>query len=264
MAIHENRLAKKIVIWARRPETRKLCREQPWCDEVYGSNAKAVKGSDFVAICAPVTVIPDLAAAIAPHLAGGTIVTDVGSTKEYICNACEAALPEDVFFVGSHPMAGSEKSGPEHASSQLFSDLPCLITPLAKTPPQAINTVQDFWEKVGMHLHQLDPESHDAIAAQISHLPHLLAIGLCYYLSDKDSSLKFYAGNGLRDTTRIASGNTELWRGILSENRHAILKAMDQFSSIWDHLRNLLSEPESPALLEVLQQAKTYRDTLEG
>ena len=263
MAVHERHLAKKIVVWARRQATRQQCQAQAWCDGAYADTSEAVRDADCVAICAPVTVIPDLIEAIAPHVSPNTLVTDVGSTKENISKLGQAALPEGAHFVGSHPMAGSEKSGLEHASAQLFSGLPCLITPLPETAQQATQTIRSFWEQLGMSVHTLDPVSHDAAIAHVSHLPHLLAASLCQHLAQQDPKWTPYTGSGLRDTTRIAAGSPELWQGIVNENRQAILEAMEAFDHTWAELRTVLSDPESSNLLAFLQRAQAYRKTLE-
>lgn len=263
MAARQRQLAKKIVIWARSTSTRQHCLQQTWCDQAPDTPAEAVRQAQLVVVCAPVNIIPDLVTTTAAHLSAHTLVTDVGSTKKHICQHCQATLPPGTHFVGSHPMAGSEKNGQEHATATLFTKRPCLITPLPQTDPAALQTIRRFWEQLDMRVHTLDPASHDTIIAHISHLPHLLAFSLCHHLADQAPQWNDYVGQGLRDTTRIAASNPKLWQSILHANHPAILKTIDAFDQTWQHLRTLLNDPTSPALHEFLQRAQAYRNNLE-
>jgi cyclohexadieny/prephenate dehydrogenase len=220
-----------------------------------------VKGSDLVILCAPVEIIPSLVKTISPALKEDCIVTDVGSTKETLCNECMEVIPEKVTFVGSHPMAGSEKSGLENATSNLFENRSCFITPIAEKTP-AIEMVIRFWEALGMSCICVSPEEHDAIAAHISHLPHLLASVLCAYLSDKNHLWKSFAGTGLMDTTRIASGSPDIWDSIIRQNIAEIELSLEGFQKELKKLDSLIKNRDYEAIRSFLVKGKEFRDSL--
>ena len=235
-------------------------RDQPWCDAVAESPEEAVRGAGLVVIAAPVDRIVPLIRQIAPHLAPGTVVTDVGSVKGEIARLGHAALGERTHFVGSHPMAGSEKTGWEHASAGLFERRTCFVTPLEESHPPAVAAVVQFWHELGGEPVTLSPDRHDEIVAHISHLPQVLASSLCAFLAKKDPAWRNYGGGGLRDTTRIAASDPALWRTILEQNRDEVLRALRQYQ---DELQSLQAAVSNRDWLEVtarLERGKAYRD----
>lgn len=252
-------LCRRTAVWSRRPETRLKCETQPWCDAVFADAGDAVAEADFVVACTPVDTIVPLFAQIAPRLAHGTLVTDVGSTKSLICRHARAALPEKVAFVGSHPMAGSEKTGLEHADPELFQGRACFVTPLVDTPAADVERVARFWKALGMEVATTTPEAHDEIAAHVSHLPHLFASAYCAYLSTRDPNWIHFAGPGLRDTTRVAAGDPALWKAIALQNREEILRALDGFQRELDQLRAALHNNQPFPLQHLLERGRDYR-----
>ena len=252
--------AQRIVLWARRPETRLKLRKQPWCDAVADSPEDAVKNASLVVIAAPVDHIVALTQQIAPHLTPGTIVTDVGSVKGEISRLGHIALGTRGHFVGSHPMAGSEKTGWEHSSEKLFERRPCFVTPLAHTDARATETVVRFWHDLGAEVVTIAPDAHDEIVAHISHLPQVLASTLCASLAKKNPAWRNYAGGGLRDTTRIAASDPTIWRAILEQNRDEVLRALSQFEDELHAFRSALSNRDYVELAARLERAKAYRD----
>jgi prephenate dehydrogenase len=253
-------LAQRIVVWARRPEVRLKLRDQPWCDTVAETPEAAAAGAGLVVIAAPVDKIVELARLIAPHVPAGAIVTDVGSVKGEICRLGHAALDQHAHFVGSHPMAGSEKNGWEHADPDLFAGRACFVTPLEKTDPAAIKTVVKFWQDLGAEVATLDPDAHDEIVAHISHLPQVLASTLCAFLAKKNPAWRNFAGGGLRDTTRIAASNPQLWRTILEQNRDEVLRALRQFQDELQAMQASLSNRDWFDVIARLERGKAYRD----
>lgn len=264
MAIREKKLANSIHIWAHRETTRQKCRDKPWQDNVCETFEQAVKDADLVIICSPVEHIVGLTGDISPYLKKGALVTDVGSTKEEICHPCHTALSSDAYFVGAHPMAGSEKSGLEYADSMLFEGKPCFITPLPESVPHAVAAIQKFWQALGMHTHSVSPDVHDAIVASISHLPYLVAACLCKHVGAHHVDSLQYASSGFRDTTRVAGSNPFLWREIVEKNRKAILKDIISFEKELRELKAILQKEDKPALLQFLKKAKNCRDLFEG
>lgn len=263
MAVHRFSLAGRVQVWARRAESRLVCAEQPWCDRAFADPLASVRGSDLVVICTPVDRIVELVEQCAEELDPGCVVTDVGSTKSRICRQCAATMPDTAFFVGAHPMAGSEKSGLGHARPDLFDRCACLVTPLEETPDGAVDLVVRFWRALGMEVTTLSPEKHDEIVAHISHLPHLLASVLCRQLSRKPLLWQAFAGKGFADTTRIAAGSPDIWRSIFEENREELLRAINGFESELAEMRSLLHNKEWPRIRQLLEKGKQYREELQ-
>ena len=258
-AVRAAGLAKRIVLWARRPETRAALRGQPWCDAAPDTPEEAVAGASLVVIASPVDQIAALAARIAPALPAGTLVTDVGSVKAEVCRGAAAALAERAVFVGAHPMAGSEKTGWEHSRADLFQGRACFVTPRPETPATALEAVAAFWRALGCRVTAVSPAEHDRIVAHISHLPQVAASALCAALAGQDPGWRDFAGGGLRDTTRIAGSDPELWRTILAQNRTEVLAALDLYLGELQGLRAALAEGDLAAVAEVLQRGRAYR-----
>lgn len=261
-AARETRLAEGIIVWARRPEVREACSARAWCDGVTSTPEEAVKDADLVVVCTPVAAIAPLIKSIAPKLSPNAIVTDVGSTKSLVCRESARALDGHAIFVGSHPMAGSEKQGLEHSRANLFTHRPCLVTPLADTDPEAVEKVVRFWKGLEMHVSTLSPEKHDEVVAHISHLPHLLASALCVALASADSSWSAYAGAGLRDTTRVAAGSTPMWTAICEQNREEILRSLNHFEDALHQVKMALENQDMFQLQHLLEVGRKYRQTL--
>ena len=263
MAVKERGLAARVVTWSRRPESRAKCLNQSWCDAVFDSPEKAVVGSDLVVICTPVQTIVPLLVQIRPALDAEALITDVGSTKSLICREARSALEgHSATFLGAHPMAGSEQAGMEHAQSDLFENAACILTPLDDASAEAIAKLSAFWDALGMTVSTVSPEKHDEIVAHVSHLPHLLASTLCGYLAAQDDTWRTLGGGGLRDTTRIASGDPQLWKQILEQNSDEVVRAIEGFEQQLHHLKTALLNQDSLGVIAQLERGKTYRDQL--
>ncbi len=252
-------LSPRIVLWARRPEARLALREQPWCDAVADTPEAAVAGASLVVIASPVDRIIPLLAQIAPHLAPGAIVTDVGSVKGEICRLGQAAVGRNAHFVGAHPMAGSEKTGWEHATADLFARRACFVTPLPETDPKATEAVVEFWRGLGCEVTTEHPDKHDEIVAHISHLPQVLASTLCAFLTKKDHRWRNHAGGGLRDTTRIAGSDPQLWRTILEQNHDEVLRALAGFEDELHAFKAALANRDYLDVTARLERGQAYR-----
>lgn len=259
-AIRLRSLCKRLTCHARNAATRTQC--ETLCDAVYEHPEDATTKADLIIACAPVDIIPQLVARIAPTLKPGALITDVGSTKAHLCEVCTQALPNTVNFIGSHPMAGSEKQGLAHANAELFVNRPCILTPLASTPRNATSRLEHFWQTLGMHTHRMSPEAHDELVAHISHLPHLLAAMLCHSLSEKPTFWLPLSGQGLRDTTRVAGGDPSLWRAIFADNREALLGALATFKTHAETFEQALRTADWERLENLLETARHTRQTL--
>src|SRR5687767_5629913 len=194
----------KIVGYGHRRSTLETALKSGVVNEVYDDPAQAVRGADLVVLCTPVRTFPDLLRAIAADLEPGALVTDVGSTKRSVVESAEQILPTGVRFVGSHPMAGSEKRGVEFARADLFQGARCITTPTPRTHPDALEQAEAFWRMLGMQITRLSPAEHDRLVCDISHLPHAVAAAL---VSMQDEEALALAGRGFMDTTRVAGGD---------------------------------------------------------
>jgi cyclohexadieny/prephenate dehydrogenase len=227
-------LAGEVVITARSPETRARVRELGFADWVVDTAAEAVQGADCVILCVPVGAYSRVMAEIAPHLAPGAILTDVGSTKGSVIRDVTPLLPAGVHLVPAHPMAGTEYSGPDAGFATLFDGRYCIVTPTEATDAQALAKVREFWRRCGSMVETMDPVTHDKVVAIVSHLPHLIAFTICGTADDlseetRESVLKF-AASGFRDFTRIASSDVAMWRDVFLNNREAVLEMLARFT----------------------------------
>lgn len=254
-------LASRITVWARRPEVRAALAGQPWLDRVAETPEQAAADADLVVLAAPVDKIIDLDRQIAPRLRPGAIVTDVGSVKGPVCAAAAGhARANGAVFIGSHPMAGSEKTGWEHGTPTLFENRVTFVTPNPGTPAEALKTLADFWRGCGSTVVETPPERHDQIVAHISHLPQAAATSLACTLAGKDGQWRHLAGNGLRDTTRIAASDATMWVEIFQHNRGAVLQALAAYEQELAAFRSALERSDWPEIRARLEQGKAWRD----
>ena len=226
---------------------------------------EGVQGADLVFIATPVCSIPAMVAQIAPFLSPGAIVTDGGSVKEYVVEACEPLMPEGTFFVGGHPIAGTEHSGVEASFSTLYQGKRCIVTPTPRTDPAALAKVVEIWKLAGSTVPLMDPVQHDRVVGAISHLPHMVAYSLVNAVDGYDrfggELLSFTAG-GFRDFTRIASSDPVMWRDIALTNRDAILETMDFFAGYLAKLRAMVEAGDAAALESFFLNSKQKRDAI--
>jgi prephenate dehydrogenase len=217
----------------------------------------------YIFLCAPVQKNAEFLAKMSDFAGENCIITDVGSVK----NAIHEALPRKLapFFIGGHPMAGSEKSGYAHATAYLLENAYYILTPTTATDMRLVQEFREFISSLGAITMVLDYESHDFITAAISHLPHILASSLVNLVQDIDNderTMKTVAAGGFRDITRIASSSPIMWQQICLTNREQILKLIDLFIDSLKAARGLISASESQELFDFFQSAKDYRDSL--
>jgi prephenate dehydrogenase len=227
---------------------------------------EGVRGADLVFLATPVCTIADIVGRIAPHLAPGAIVTDGGSVKEEIVAACEPLMPDGTFFVGGHPIAGTEHSGVEAAFATLYENRRCILTPTGGTDPAALAVVAKMWEAAGSEVVLMDVHKHDRVLAAISHLPHMVAYSLVNAVGGYDrfdESILRYSAGGFRDFTRIASSDPAMWRDIALMNREAILEMIDFFAGSLAELRNHVTTSDSAGLQRFFANSKELRDGIE-
>lgn len=218
-----------------------------------------VRTADLVVVCTPVDLIPNQVREVAEAAKPGCLITDVGSTKAEIVAALRNKLPARVTFVGSHPMAGSEKKGSTFATADLFQNRVTIVTPTPETPAPAVNRVRELWERVGCRVATMTPEEHDRAVAFVSHLPHVVAAALAGAV---DPQLLAVSAGGFRDTTRVAGASAAIWEPIFRTNRGEVLAACAAYARRFAAFQTLLEADDGPGLIEWLNEGKRVRDAL--
>ncbi len=255
LVIKKKNLAQRVVGFSRRKETITRALKAGIIDE--GSQSlNIIKGADFVILATPVDVILDLAPKIAKIIGNEAIVTDVGSTKEKIVLKLDKVFKN---FIGSHPLAGSEKRGVANARPEIFQDSLCILTPTKKSKGAIVGKLKKFWKSTGARTVTLSPDKHDQVLGFVSHLPHAVAFSLMG--SVPKEHLKF-AASGLRDSTRIAGSDAEVWSEIFLSNQKNLLKSIEDFEKNILRFKSALKRRDKKALNLILAQAKKKREIL--
>jgi prephenate dehydrogenase len=233
------------------------------CDEITQDATEGVRGAQMVFISTPVCSIPSVVAEIAPFLSPGCIVTDGGSVKAALVSECERLMPPGCFFVGGHPIAGTEHSGAAASFATLYVGKRCILTPTKLTDPAALELVSRIWKVCSAVVCCMEPGHHDRIFAEISHLPHMVAYALVHAVGTADvegENVLSYSAGGFRDFTRIASSDPAMWRDISLMNREALLASIDGFSRSLAELRRRIDGRDPDGLAEFFTIAKQFRD----
>lgn len=261
LAIRKKRLAREVIGVFRRASTLKKALKAKAVTRATMSIGEGVKAADLIIVAAPVYSIPTLVKEAAKHAKKGAIITDVGSTKTWILDNVEKILKNSrsIYFVGSHPMAGSEHASVEFARADLLSGAPCIVTKDAKTDKAALKKVISFWASVGAKVKVLSPEAHDRSVSLVSHLPHIVAFALAGAVPEKELQ---YAAEGFKDTTRVASSDPELWADIFLTNSGEIAKAARLFKKYCKDILTAVESGDYPKTVSVLKRAKAKRDKL--
>ncbi len=220
---------------------------------------EAAGQASLLIFCTPVDRIVEGVRTAAANCQPGTLLTDTGSVKGSICRDLANGLPEKVTFIGSHPLAGSEKRGFEHAQPDLFQARVTVVTPDASTPGQELARLKRFWQSLGSTVIEMSAAEHDRVLALTSHLPHVAAAALVEMLP---AATRPFAASGFCDTTRIASGDPDLWCGILVENADEITNKIDTYIEKLTEFRACLTGRDHAGLNNLLEVAKTNRDSL--
>ena len=262
LALTERQLIDRLVIYSRTAKSFAEIRAKLPQAECVTDVVSAVQDADLIVLCVPIEQMELLVGQFRDSLKPGALVTDVGSVKVSVDRALSPLLAGRAQWVGSHPMAGSERSGFSAARADLFQAAPVIVTPTAQTANAARDRVVAFWQALGAEIFLRDPAAHDLAIAGISHLPHLVAALLC---AEADAPSLPLAGGGFRDTTRVAGGSPELWTEILWANRDALQGRCQAWSNLMARMRDLFLDggPQAKTeLLEVLKKAQTTRSLL--
>lgn len=255
LAIKKKRLADSVVGVSRHKQSIAEARKiNAVC--AGAQNINIIKGADLVVLATPVEIILTLAPAISKLISRDCLVTDVGSTKEAIVSRLEKIFPN---YVGSHPLAGSQKRGVGNADSRIFRDSLCILTPTKNTSKPSLYKLKALWGELGARVVLLSPRMHDKILSFTSHLPHIVAFSLIGAVPE--ASLKF-SSSGLKDTTRIAASDAGLWRDIFLSNRRNVSGAINAFRDNLDKIKSAIDRKDKKALTRMLKAAQAKREIL--
>jgi prephenate dehydrogenase len=263
LALRKRRLAKNVVGIGRSRNSLAKALSRGCVTRTTTSIARGVERANLIVVCTPVELIPQHVAQICPHCPEETLITDAGSTKADLVIKAEATLvsrfPMRLPFVGSHPIAGSEKTGAEAARADLLDDRVVVMTPTNRTDPGVAQAIEKFWQSLGARVAHMSPEDHDAALARTSHLTHLVASALA---AATPRELLPLTGPGWQDATRIAAGEVELWRQIFLANRSHTLKALADFEKVLARFRAALESSDAALLTALLAEGKHLRDAV--
>jgi len=262
-AIKKNNLAEKIVSSYRSNVTNKKVIELKIVDDSSSDTKKMVDGSDLVVIATPLSSYEDVISKIKNSLKNEVILTDVGSVKENIINLVEKNISKNISWIPSHPIAGTEESGPEAGFSELFQNRWCILTPSKKAKEKDINLLQTFWEKVGSKVDIMQAKQHDYILSITSHIPHLIAYNIVNtslnIQDEKESTIVKYSAGGLRDFTRIAASNPIMWRDVFIQNKKIILNMIEKFIKNLEDLKKIIENEDGKKLEQIFTKTKKIR-----
>jgi prephenate dehydrogenase len=259
LALRERKLARRVVGIGRRPEGLRKAIAAKAVDQTSQDLAAGVRDAELIVVCTPIDSIAEHVRQAAAACPAGALLTDAGSTKATIVRQLNGALPSSVAFVGSHPLAGSEKTGCAFARADLFNGRVVVVTPTRKTGESDQPRTAYFWSALGATVMTMSPAAHDRALAATSHLPHMIAAALARSTVAADRPL---TAGGWRDCTRIAAGDAELWSQILSDNSDNVLKALDRFEKSLAAFRSGLKRGNQRRLKQLLAEAKQIRDAV--
>lgn len=265
MVMREKGIAGTIIGIGRGLANLKVAQRLGVVDSITQEIEEGVVDADLVVIAVPVMKTAEVMKKAAPHLKTGCIVTDVGSVKQPVLEAAEAALPGGVRFVAGHPIAGTEHSGVEAAFKHLFAGKNCILTPTNATDKAALEQIKMLWLAAGANVVLMDAELHDWTFAAVSHLPHIIAYTLVNTVASAGGEgfdlLKYSAG-GFRDFTRIASSSPEMWRDVCGMNKGYIMEMLDSFQKRLDIIKTCVRNSDLTTIQKEFEKAKKFRDSI--
>jgi cyclohexadieny/prephenate dehydrogenase len=246
-------------------EHRETAKALKLVDDVSDSAGAAVIDADLVILCVPVGAMGEAAASIAEDVPHDAVISDVGSSKANVLAALAAALPGHV-VIPAHPVAGTERSGPEAGFSSLFHNRWCILTPPEGTDPAKVAQLEAFWQRLGANVEVMDAAHHDLVLAITSHLPHLIAYTIVGTASDLEevtqSEVIKYSAGGFRDFTRIAASDPTMWRDVFLTNKDAVLEMLQRFSEDLTALQRAIRWGDGDALFDLFTRTRAVRRSI--
>lgn len=266
LAIRRHGLADHVAISTRGADTLARASELGLGDSYCENPADAVRDADLVIVSVPVGASGAVAQQIAASLKPGAILTDVGSTKNSVIAQMLPHVPAGVHFIPGHPLAGTEKSGPDAGFAELFENRWCILTPLPETDEAALQTLTDFWRACGSTIDLMDPEHHDMVLAIVSHLPHIIAYNIVGTADDLEyvtkSEVIKYSASGFRDFTRLAASDPTMWRDVCLHNKDAILEMLARFSEDLSALQRAIRWGDGEKLFDLFTRTRAIRRSI--
>ena len=263
LAARRGGLARRIVAYDTDIEVRARARELKLADIVTETASEAASGADLAVLCVPVGAMGAVARAMGKHLPPGAIVTDTGSVKVSVIRDVGPHLPDSVHFIPSHPVAGTERSGPDAGFAQMFEGRWCLLTPVGGTDRGMIDRLTAFWAGCEMKVDTMDAEHHDRVLAITSHIPHLIAYNIVGTAADLEmvtqSEVVKYAAGGFRDFTRLAASNPTMWRDVFLNNREPVLEMLARFTEDLIALQRNIRWGDGEALFDLFTRTRDIR-----
>ena len=259
LALRQRNLAKTVVGIGRRQASLRVARRVGAVTHTTIDLNKGVAEAELIIVCTPVGQIADHVRQAAQHCPERILITDAGSTKQAIVATLDGGLGHGCRFLGSHPLAGSDKAGATNATADLFEGRVAILTPTKNTRAEDFDLLSDFWQSLGSVVVKMTPEEHDQALAVVSHLPHIAAVVLAMTAPEQ---LFRFCGSGMLDTTRIAAGDPELWRQILTLNRDDVLTSLEQYGANLAALHGAIRDNNQDEITRFLTLAKKNRDAL--
>ena len=265
-SIHKNKLANKIFIYEKSKKNISTLKKLKLPGKVVSSLKEAVTKSNFIIFCTPMSEYKNIITKINNYIVPNTLITDVGSSKIESSKIIKKYLKKGIAWTSSHPIAGSEVSGPQHGKSNMFDGRWCILIKEKNTIKKNLNFLKKFWEKIGSKVTIMSPEKHDKIFSITSHLPHLIAYNLVKSAQDFEKKqsydlIKFSAG-GLRDFSRIAASNEIMWRDIFFNNNKNISNAIDLFIKNLKSFKSDINSKNNKSIINKLIQTKKVRSKI--
>ena len=262
-AIKKQNLSNKVVSSNRSDSINKKVVELKIVDDSSSDTKKMAEGSDLIVIATPLSSYEDIILKIKNSIKNGSILTDVGSVKENIISLVEKNIPANVSWISSHPIAGTEESGPEAWFSELFKNRWCILTPSKKVNDKDIKLLETFWKKIGSKVDIMNAKQHDYILSITSHLPHLVAyniVNTTLNVQDtKESEIVKYSAGGLRDFTRKAASNPIMWRDVFIQNKKNTSNMINNFIANLEDLKKAIENEDGKKLEEIFTKTKKIR-----
>jgi cyclohexadieny/prephenate dehydrogenase len=265
-AVRRGNLTKTLVAFDANPDVRDRAAALGLADVVTNSATDAVIDADLVILCVPVGAMAAVAKSLAPALKPGAIVSDVGSVKSAVAQVFRDCLPAHVHAIPAHPVAGTEKSGPDAGFASLFDNRWCILTPPANADPEALARLSAFWTALGANVDVMDADHHDRVLAVTSHIPHLIAYTIVGTADDIEqvtqSEVIKYSAGGFRDFTRIAASDPTMWRDVFLNNREAVLDVLQRFSEDLSAMQRAIRWGDGDALFDLFTRTRAIRRSI--
>ena len=264
--IRREGLAGEVVVSTRSTDTLKRAEELGLGDRYEADAARAVADADLVIVSVPVGASGRIAQEVAPAMKPGAILTDVGSTKKKVVEEMAPHVPAHIHFIPGHPIAGTERSGPDAGFAELFEGRWCILTPMEGTDPDKESMLRSFWEACGSKVDVMDPDHHDRVLAIVSHLPHLIAYNIVGTADDLETVTKSevikYSASGFRDFTRLAASDPTMWRDVCLHNKDAILEMLARFTEDLSAIQRAIRWGDGDKLFDLFTRTRAIRRSI--